>query len=148
MHTATVYRINTPQVISENIEGEVVIANLQTGIYYSMQRVGADVWPLFENGVSREDLLKTAVETYSGNVSEIEAALGEFVTKLLAERLIVEVRGLQSQPSEEGHRANGTNLRPFEKPVLDSYNDMKDLLLLDPIHDVDETGWPAPKPKQ
>jgi hypothetical protein len=23
---------------------------------------------------------------------------------------------------------------------------MKDLLLLDPIHDVDETGWPAAKP--
>ena len=148
MHTATVYRINTPQVISENIDGEVVIANLQTGIYYSMQRVGAEVWPLFENGISGDDLLKTAMETYSGNVSEIETSLGEFVTKLLAERLIIEVRGLQSQRPKEAHRANGTDLHPFEKPVIESYNDMKDLLLLDPIHDVDETGWPAPKPKQ
>jgi hypothetical protein len=25
------------------------------------------------------------------------------------------------------------------------YEDMQDLLLLDPIHDVDETGWPARK---
>ncbi len=34
---------------------------------------------------------------------------------------------------------------PFQIPVLDVYSDMQDLLLLDPIHDVDETGWPTPK---
>jgi hypothetical protein len=30
----------------------------------------------------------------------------------------------------------------FEAPVLQKYTDMQDLLLLDPIHDTDETGWP------
>ena len=33
---------------------------------------------------------------------------------------------------------------PFEAPVLYTYTDMAELLLLDPIHDVDETGWPKP----
>ena len=28
------------------------------------------------------------------------------------------------------------------KAVVDRYNDMRELLLLDPIHDVEETGWP------
>lgn len=28
-------------------------------------------------------------------------------------------------------------------PKLDIYTDMQELLLLDPVHDVDETGWPA-----
>jgi hypothetical protein len=27
-------------------------------------------------------------------------------------------------------------------PVLNKYTDMQDLLLLDPIHEVDERGWP------
>jgi hypothetical protein len=31
----------------------------------------------------------------------------------------------------------------FIAPVLAVYTDMQDLLLLDPIHDVDEIGWPT-----
>jgi hypothetical protein len=34
----------------------------------------------------------------------------------------------------------------WSSPVLSIYDDMQDLLLLDPIHDVDESGWPAIKP--
>jgi hypothetical protein len=30
-------------------------------------------------------------------------------------------------------------------PLLRKYTDMRDLLLLDPIHDVDEQGWPVRK---
>ena len=148
MNDTKVYRINSPQVISENIDGEVVIANLQTGIYYSIERVGADVWPWFENGISEEDLVKTAVVRYSGDPSDIGSGITEFVRKLLAERLITEApRGVQSRGPEGVGSVNGNCRRPFEKPVLESYNDMQDLLLLDPIHDVDEAGWPA-KPKQ
>jgi hypothetical protein len=31
---------------------------------------------------------------------------------------------------------------PFEAPRLDRYDDMRDLLLADPIHDADTAGWP------
>jgi len=31
----------------------------------------------------------------------------------------------------------------FRPPTVAVYSDMEDLLLLDPIHDVDETGWPV-----
>ena len=37
--------------------------------------------------------------------------------------------------------------KPLAAPVLNKYSDMQDLLLLDPIHDVDEeAGWPTNKP--
>ena len=35
---------------------------------------------------------------------------------------------------------------PFVNPTLTKFTDMQDLLLLDPIHEVDEMGWPHPKP--
>jgi len=36
---------------------------------------------------------------------------------------------------------------PFVKPILQKYTDMADLLLLDPIHEVDAgQGWPHPAP--
>ena len=31
----------------------------------------------------------------------------------------------------------------FERPKLGKYTDMQDLLLADPIHEVDEQGWPV-----
>ncbi len=37
---------------------------------------------------------------------------------------------------------------PYAPPALETYTDMQELLLLDPIHDVDETGWPAARPHQ
>ena len=37
-------------------------------------------------------------------------------------------------------------MRPaFVAPALTRYTDVKDLLVLDPVHDVDEMGWPTPK---
>ena len=32
---------------------------------------------------------------------------------------------------------------PFRAPQIRAYTDMQDLLMIDPIHDVDETGWPV-----
>jgi hypothetical protein len=31
----------------------------------------------------------------------------------------------------------------FTHPQLQKYTDMQELLLLDPIHEVEESGWPA-----
>jgi hypothetical protein len=33
---------------------------------------------------------------------------------------------------------------PWEKPMMDKYQDMQQLLAADPIHQVDATGWPQP----
>jgi hypothetical protein len=33
--------------------------------------------------------------------------------------------------------------RPFDEPVLEKFEDMQDLILLDPVFEVDEAGWPS-----
>jgi hypothetical protein len=35
----------------------------------------------------------------------------------------------------------------FQPPTLRKYTDMQDLLLIDPIHEVDDLGWPGVKAK-
>jgi hypothetical protein len=72
----------------------------------------------------------------------------KFIDELQQEGLIVvkekeESRGaidLKTESKAEGKKPD------FEAPVLNRYTDMQDLLLLDPIHEVDETGWPIQKP--
>jgi hypothetical protein len=36
-----------------------------------------------------------------------------------------------------------TNGRPYSPPKLSAYTDMQELLLLDPVHEVDDAGWPS-----
>ncbi len=42
--TNTRFRVNTPTVTHETIDGEAVIINLDSGSYYSLVDVGATVW--------------------------------------------------------------------------------------------------------
>ncbi len=47
----------------------------------------------------------------------------------------------------QGSQVNiSTSKDDFTNPVLEKFTDMADLLLLDPIHEVDESGWPNKPP--
>ena len=35
--------------------------------------------------------------------------------------------------------------KSFSLPVLDRFDDLRELLFLDPVHDVSEAGWPVVK---
>ena len=37
---------------------------------------------------------------------------------------------------------------PYQAPVLQAFDDMQDLLLFDPIHEVEPTGWPQVSPPE
>jgi hypothetical protein len=63
----------------------------------------------------------------------------ELLDQMLREGLIVPGAGPAPSPSSV---ASPATKKAFEPPTLAVYTDMQELLLLDPIHDVDETGWP------
>ena len=43
-------RVNSPNVMSETIEGEVIVINLATGSYYSLKDAGAAIWHALADG--------------------------------------------------------------------------------------------------
>ena len=94
--------------------------------------------PLIEAaGPGAVETLRADVRTYA----EVERAIAGFVSQLLDEGLLVESADTGSAEGAE-IVAGGT----FETPVLSKYTDMQELLLLDPIHDIDPSvGWPFPK---
>jgi Coenzyme PQQ synthesis protein D (PqqD) len=148
MENGAVFRINSPQVVSETIDGEVVIVNLDKGIYYSLLKTGADVWSRIERQLDRHQLIQEVARSYDGSVEEIAIAIDEFIANLLAEELIVvdpQARVANSANSPEILEIQ-TDKPRFEKPLLEKFTDMEDLLLLDPIHEVDvNAGWPTAK---
>ena len=144
------FKINTPKVVFENYENEVVLINLNSGIYYSISNTAAEIFSQIEKEQSKSCILDEVINKYEGNTSAMVASVEKFIEHLLNEGLIIsEGKSFDSSPSPDKEKVN-KNSNPvkllFESPVLNRYSDMQDLLLLDPVHDVDETGWPNPKP--
>ena len=138
------YRLNSPQVIGETVEGELVMINLERGTYYSTDGSGVAVWNLVEQGLSMDAVVTAALSIFAADPREVEPAVRRFLAHLLEEQLIVPVDGADSAAlCDKPTLTPGS--QPFVPPVLNVYADMADILLLDPVHDVDESGWPRPK---
>lgn len=133
------YRMNTPGVIHETLDGEAVIVNLLTGTYYSLDKAGGVIWELLISGMNSAEVVARLDTVFDADGSALADAVAELTAALVQEELIVQVKD-DAVPAV-ATAAAGTRL-PFEQPVLHRYTDMQELLLLDPIHEVDERGWP------
>ena len=137
------YRINAPQTIFEVFEDEIIIVSFFDGSYYSVRNSAADIWQALHAGASAQNIIDAFVAAYPTEADHIAASLTGFMSELERARLIV--------PADDGDVKQAVIDVPassagFLQPVLESYTDMQDLLLLDPIHEVDDMGWPKKAP--
>lgn len=133
------YRINSPGVIQETIDGEAVVVNLASGTYYSLDGAGSVLWNLLIDGADSGEVVQQLEQIFDADRATLEKAVADLTAQLVQESLII--------PSDNAAfvapASTSANERvPFVAPVLSSYTDMQELLLLDPIHDVGERGWP------
>ncbi|MFP3907091.1 MAG: hypothetical protein ACLFRV_14355 [Acidimicrobiales bacterium] len=136
----TRYRLNAPAVAAEELDGEVIAINMSTGVYYSMTGWSAWAWSALTSGMAPTEV--GAILSDHGAQDGQTAAAG-FADELVDERLVVErAPGVVPDPGPAGPPD-----APVDDLVLQRFTDMEDLILLDPVHDVDTTaGWPRPAP--
>jgi hypothetical protein len=141
------YQISQPEVVFENFGDEIVIINLDNGNYYSIDNVAANIWEFIERGYNRIEIMNEIVKLYVGDLKTMQDAVGMFIEELHQEGLIRTGSATsimtREQIKDEGGDIDLTKI-DFALPALNRYTDMQDLLLLDPIHEVDDTGWPNP----
>jgi hypothetical protein len=140
----TLFVINAPSVVSEVIDGEVIIMNVKSGNYYSSAEVGAVVWSWIEQGSTKDQIRDLATSRYQGDDRQIGESLEAFFESLLREELVRAVSVSEAGAAGQAAVKNGA-AAVFTVPKLCAYTDMQDLLFLDPIHDVDAIGWPEAK---
>ncbi len=136
------FRINSAAIAHETIDGEVVMVNLKNGSYYSMDKVGAVIWNYIDKGISQRRITELIKNQYLGENPEIENSITELFAELQKEELIILSDSVNIPDKDLSLDSLETEKKHFEKPVLQKFTDMQDLLLLDPIHDIDEMGWP------
>ena len=137
-----IYRIASPQITSEIVDGEVMIINLKNGHYFNLNGSCVEIWGLLQDGASRDKILSRWTQTYSADHGALAAELDRLLAELQKEELIGLFPG--EDPPAPAASAPAAPL-PFVAPVLTKFSDMQELLLLDPIHDVDDAGWPQAK---
>lgn len=137
------FRVNEPNVVFEAFDEEIVAVNLETGNYYSLSKTGPRIWMDVANGLSIDEIVERLRDRHDGEREVISAAITTFIDRLLGEALIIDGPALAARHQVPAEPAGEKS--PFEAPVLDHYSDMQDLLLLDPIHEVDTAGWPVAK---
>jgi hypothetical protein len=141
------FRVKGSGVTHEVIDDEAVIINLETGNYYSLDGAGAEIWTLLAAHARLTSIVDRLMQRYTGERSEMERALLVLIAELDREQLIAPYDpGAHALPLEPAVPAAAEARPAFEPPVLQKFTDMKELLLLDPIHEVDERGWPHRKP--
>lgn len=137
------FRIHPSRVSHERLGDEVIIINLERGAYYSGSGSAADLWTLLAAGASLEQAVDVLSRAYEVTASVVRQDVERSVAALLAAEIIEADSGGSTASSIELPAAAE---RTWSAPGFDEYTDMWDLIKLDPIHDVDETGWPHALP--
>ena len=130
-----------PWVTHERLDDEVIAINLETGAYFAFDGVAATL--PFAAGLGAERVAGAIADRYAIDSTRAAADIGQFVAQLEDARLIT-----SADPAAEVADTGSTLPAPvgplvYVAPVVDQFDDLEELLLLDPIHEVDESGWPV-----
>lgn len=136
-----VYCVNDPTVISEVIDGETIVLNFDNGHYYSLNAVASEIWARVSAGNAVAAAAEGVAQRFGVEPVAIRAQVVDFIERLEEERLIRRVDATSAAPV----KTSVACVQPagaFAPPAFEKFTDMEELLLLDPIHEVSDSGWP------
>lgn len=133
------YVVKKGTVESDVIDDEGVVINLESGKYYCLNATATEAWQLLAEGASAASITANLESRYEASDNRIAESVESFVSELSAEGLI--------EPTDatpvgfKTARVDGTKAA-FAPPNLEIFSDMQEFLLVDPVHEIDETGLP------
>lgn len=136
--------VNEKEVAAKVIDGEAIIINLANGLYYSLEKTGALAWVLMGGGYSLDESADLLSAWFSEPRERVRADLDKLAKDLVGQKLIM--------PDLEAGSRVKVALEPptgdaYETPVLNTYDDMGDVLALDPplpqVQIVEDSWEPA-----
>jgi hypothetical protein len=136
-NTESAYRVRHEDVSAERIDGDVIAVNLVTGAYFSLSGSAADVWSVSTSGAPSGSWLGALDTAYGCDISrnDIDAVIASCLEHGLIE-------SVDPDPTAVPHLPADLDRSAWLTPVLEVFTDLQDLILVDPIHDADDLGWP------
>ena len=130
------YKLDTKALTFEKFDDELIVINLARGTYSSLTGSAPAIFDLLAEARSAPDIARFFGVDPSESperVTEITA----FLTLLADNGFVASVADGPSTPPLPSQLA-------WSEPAIEIFHDLSDLMLLDPIHEVDaEAGWPT-----
>jgi hypothetical protein len=137
----TAYVAKRDSVVCEKFDDEAVLINFETGTYFSLRGTAPEIWALIQSATTIDHIAERLRAKEPGARHAIEAMLAQ----LVAESCVT------TRDIDEGDPGNGSeplaDAKPFTPPVVQAFHDLQELIVVDPVHEVDATdGWPNRPP--
>lgn len=142
---SAIFGVRSPDVVHETIDGETVIVDMTFGTYYRLEGAAAVAWQSLAAGASAAALGAHLRERFEAPSTVIESAVDAFLISLADYKLIAPRDGAPGTPGAGAPPGAdpGTAKRAFPGMAVHRFTDFQELFFIDPVHEVDETGWPA-----
>jgi hypothetical protein len=136
------FNIFDKNIISDVFGEEVVLVNLETGIYFSLRASASQIWVRLINNYSVDEIISDIVLLYEVENNDLSIQVRNFIQQLIDNQLIKSSELAEKVSINLNNQGQKTI---FTTPILEIFSDMQEILLLDPVHDVDKAGWPVSK---
>jgi Coenzyme PQQ synthesis protein D (PqqD) len=131
------------QVAAKVFDGEAILINMSTGMYYSMTDVGGLVWELLEARRSLEEIVLSITARHDVSREQAETDVQRLAAELLREDLIAATH--DGPPGRAIAETPQQAKLPYQAPRLNVYRDMGELLALDPpAPELMDIAWNEP----
>jgi len=134
------YEINIAQNAFERLDGEFVVISFLTGKYFTINTSGSDLISLITERITSSNWESILEKHYGDKVFD---GIEEFLEKCLAEGIVTVSNGISEDRLFDLPPDCSREL--WIPPTLNIFEDLSDLLLVDPIHESSVDGWPATK---
>lgn len=131
------FEVDGARFLSDPLDGEIIVMDMLEGRLFLLEQGAAILWERVLRGHSRESMMEAIQSAYG---SADAAAAETFLNRLLALGLVTENPSADGRSQED---APDTWPPVLGEMRLTEYDDMTNIITMDPIHDVDpKRGWP------
>jgi Coenzyme PQQ synthesis protein D (PqqD) len=132
------FQLAQPNAAYEEFDGEAVMLDLASGKYFSLSKSASAVVGSLFAGAAVEDI----VAAFSRSKHLDQQSIDQFINQLVDYKLIE----LVEHKLRPGQGYIDDSLLVDEPLLVDTYDDLAEMIVADPIHEVDEErGWPVRK---
>ena len=142
----SIWRVKGDSISLERLDGETIVINFDSGEYFSFRGSSADILWLVDAGVDRSHWSQILEEAFVDlTFDDVVGDVDDFLEQLSQAGLIEHVPGTGGDPVA---LPDDYERHEWTQPVVAGNDDLADLLVIDPIHDTGEDGWPQTRSNQ
>jgi hypothetical protein len=171
MPNEKMFCVRPDDIVHDTIEGETVVIDLRSGTYFRFDGAATHAWTILVGRATEDDLIDRLAAAYAGPRETIADQVHDFLLALYRDGIIYRDEasaGADAGPATapvlaapDGPRNAFAGLAldrfdhlramagappapklPFDGLTLNRFEDLDELLTIDPVHEVNEAGWP------